>query len=67
MKIGKFLAFIINIIKHSDTFYFLYIIITTLIIICIGLIYVLYNNTIFKYRKIRANELEDNFEYIIQS
>ena len=63
----KIFGFYKNIIKNSDTFYFLYIIITTLVIICIGLIYVLYNNTIFKYRKIRANELEDNFEYIIQS
>ena len=63
----KIFGFYKNIIKNSDTFYFLYIIITTLVIIYIGLIYVLYNNTIFKYRKIRANELEDNFEYIIQS
>ena len=29
--------------------------------------FILYNNKLFKYRKIRVNELEDNFEYIIQS
>ena len=63
----KIFGFYEKMIKKSETFYFLYIIIIILVIICIGLIYILYNNKLFKYRKIRVNELEDNFEYIIQS
>ena len=63
----KIFGFYVKFIKKSFFFSILYIIIIFLLIICIGLIYILYNNKIFKSRKIRANELEDNFEYITQN
>ena len=63
----KIFGFYEKFIKKSFFFSILYIIIIFLLIICIGLIYILYNNKIFKSRKIRANELEDNFEYITQN
>ena len=63
----KIFGFYEKFMKKSFFFSILYIIIIFLLIIFIGLIYILYNNKIFKSRKIRANELEDNFEYITQN
>ena len=59
-----FYKLIISENNNFNIFSFNFIFIIILIILCIGLTILLIRNIINKPRKLRANELEDNFEYI---
>jgi hypothetical protein len=50
--------------NNNHLFSFNFIFIFILIIFCISLIILLIRNIMNKPRKLRANELEDNYEYI---
>jgi hypothetical protein len=60
---NKLMGFYKNIIVNNNYSY-TWVLITILILICLFLTFLLVKNFINKPRKLRANELEDNYDYI---
>ena len=60
---NKLMGFYKNIIVNNNYSY-TWVLITILILICLFLTFLLVKNVINKPRKLRANELEDNYDYI---